>query len=43
MKPKKYDPKLILQLQALREQTDDILDGGGGDISEKPAKGKRSQ
>lgn len=43
MKPKKHDPKLILQLQALREQIDDILDGGGGDISEKPAKAKRSR
>ena len=38
---KKLDPTLILQLQAIREQIDDILDGGGQDIvvpPEKPAR-----
>jgi DNA-binding response OmpR family regulator len=41
MKAKKYDPKLILQLQAVREQIDDILDRGGDDIIEKPIKPRR--
>ena len=43
MKAKRHDPRLILQLQALREQIDDILDGGGGDISEKPARTRRTR
>ncbi|MGA7395581.1 MAG: hypothetical protein WBV90_03690 [Terrimicrobiaceae bacterium] len=43
MKAKKHNPRLVLQLQALREQIDDILDGGGGDISEKPAKTRRTR
>ena len=43
MKAKKHDPRLILQLQALREQIDDILDGGGGDIYEKPARTRRTR
>jgi len=38
MKQTKHDPRLVLQLQALREMIDDILDGGGGEISETPAK-----
>jgi hypothetical protein len=38
MKKKKLDAGLVLQLQAIREQIDDILDGGGGPITEKPAK-----
>ena len=43
MKAKRHNPRLVLQLQALREQIDDILDGGGGDISEKPAKTRRTR
>jgi N-acetylmuramoyl-L-alanine amidase len=38
MKKPTYDPNLINQLLAVREKIDDILDGGGGDIVEKPAK-----
>lgn len=43
MKQTKHDPRLILQLQGLREMIDDILDGGGGDIPEKPASTARSR
>lgn len=38
MKKTKLDPDLILQLISIREQLDDIIDGGGGIIEEKPAK-----
>lgn len=38
MKKTKIDPNIVLQLQAIREQIDDLLDGGGGPITEKPAK-----
>lgn len=38
MKKTKLDPNLTLQLISIREQIDDIIDGGGGIIEEKPAK-----
>jgi N-acetylmuramoyl-L-alanine amidase len=38
MNQPKHDPRLLLQLQAVREIIDDILDGGGGEISEAPTK-----
>jgi len=43
MKQPKHDRKLVLQLHALRDMIDDILDGGGGEISEKPAPATRSR